>query len=103
MLQLQTIRENKEGIITALKKRNLDIEPILSAVLDLDEKRRSIQTELDATLAESNKLSKEIGILFKSGKAEEANTLKEQTAGLKEASKQLGEELNATAEALQEQ
>ena len=103
MLQLQTIRENKEGIITALKKRNLDIEPILSAVLDLDEKRRSIQTELDATLAESNKLSKEIGILFKSGKAEEANNLKEQTAGLKEASKQLGEELNATAEALQEQ
>ncbi|WP_431128914.1 serine--tRNA ligase [Flagellimonas flava] len=103
MLQLQTIRENKEGIITALKKRNLDIEPILSAVLDLDEKRRSIQTELDATLAESNKLSKEIGILFKSGKAAEANTLKEQTAGLKEASKQLGEELNATAEALQEQ
>ncbi|TMU54699.1 serine--tRNA ligase [Flagellimonas algicola] len=103
MLQLQTIRENKEGIIIALKKRNLDVEPILSAVLDLDEKRRSIQTELDATLAESNKLSKEIGILFKSGKAEEANTLKEQTAGLKEASKQLGEELNATAEALQEQ
>lgn len=103
MLQLHTIRENKEGIITALKKRNLDIEPILSAVLDLDEKRRSIQTELDATLAESNKLSKEIGVLFKSGKTQEANTLKEQTAGLKDASKQLGEELNATTEALQEQ
>ncbi len=103
MLQLQTIRENKDKIITALKKRNLDAEPILSAILDLDEKRRSIQTELDATLAESNKLSKEIGMLFKSGKAQEANTLKEQTAGLKDASKQLGEELTATATALQEQ
>ncbi|MGX1931336.1 serine--tRNA ligase [Flagellimonas sp. 2504JD4-2] len=103
MLQLQTIRENRESIITALKKRNIDAEPILSAILDLDEKRRAIQTELDGTLAESNKLSKEIGMLFKSGKAEEANTLKAQTAGLKEASKQLGEELAATTEALQDQ
>ncbi|KQC30286.1 serine--tRNA ligase [Flagellimonas eckloniae] len=103
MLQLQTIRENKESIITALKKRNVDAEPILSAILDLDEKRRSIQTELDGTLAESNKLSKEIGMLFKSGKAQEANQLKEQTSGLKEASKQLGEDLNATSAALQEQ
>ncbi len=103
MLQLQTIRENKERIITALKKRNIDAAPMLSKVIDLDEKRRSIQTELDNTLAESNKLSKEIGMLFKSGKAQEANVLKEKTAGLKEASKQLGDSLNATAAALQEQ
>lgn len=103
MLQLQIIRENKESIIKAMKKRNVDAEPILSAILDLDEKRRSIQTELDSTLAESNKLSKEIGMLFKSGKAQEANAIKEQTAGLKEASKQLGEDLNTTSTALQEQ
>lgn len=103
MLQLQTIRENKESIATALKKRNIDAEPILSAIIALDEKRRSLQTELDGTLAESNKLSKEIGMLFKSGKAKEANELKEQTAGLKEAAKQLGEDLNAAANALQEQ
>ena len=103
MLQLHTIRENQESIITALKKRNVDAEPLISKVIELDEKRRSIQTQLDSTLAESNKLSKEIGMLFKSGKADEANVLKEKTAGLKEASKQLGEDLNATAEALQQQ
>ncbi|WP_036386337.1 serine--tRNA ligase [Muricauda sp. MAR_2010_75] len=103
MLQLQTIRENKENIITALKKRNIDASPMLSKVIELDEKRRSIQTELDNTLAESNKLSKEIGILFKSGKAQEANALKEKTSGLKEASKQLGDDLNATTAALQEE
>ncbi|THV60904.1 serine--tRNA ligase [Flagellimonas alvinocaridis] len=103
MLQLQTIRENKESIIVALKKRNIDAEPMLSKIIELDEKRRSIQTELDATLAESNKLSKEIGMLFKSGKAQEANALKEKTAGLKETSKQLGDDLNAAAAALQEQ
>ncbi|GLU42907.1 serine--tRNA ligase [Allomuricauda sp. NBRC 101325] len=102
MLQLHTIRENTESIITALQKRNIDAEPMLSKVLDLDEKRRSIQTELDSTLAESNKLSKEIGILFKSGKAQEANELKEKTAGLKETSKQLGDELNEVAAALQD-
>lgn len=103
MLQLQTIRENKESIIVALKKRNIDAEPMLSKIIELDEKRRSIQTELDATLAESNKLSKEIGMLFKSGKAQEANSLKEKTAGLKETSKQLGDDLNVAAAALQEQ
>ncbi|MDC6361739.1 MULTISPECIES: serine--tRNA ligase [Flavobacteriaceae] len=103
MLQLQTIRENKESIIAALKKRNIDAEPMLSKIIELDEKRRSIQTELDATLAESNKLSKEIGMLFKSGKAQEANALKEKTAGLKETSKQLGDDLNVAAAALQEQ
>ncbi|MEW2921016.1 serine--tRNA ligase [Muricauda sp. ANG21] len=103
MLQLQTIRENKEQIISALKKRNIDAALMLSKVIELDEKRRSIQTELDSTLAESNKLSKEIGMLFKSGKAQEANALKEKTAGLKETSKQLGDDLNATAEALQEE
>lgn len=103
MLQIQNIRENKESIINALKKRNIDAGPMISKVLELDEKRRSIQTELDATLAESNKLSKEIGMLFKSGKAEEANILKEKTAGLKEASKKLGDDLNTTANELQQQ
>jgi seryl-tRNA synthetase len=103
MLQLQNIRENKESIITALKKRNIDAAPMIAKVLELDEKRRSIQTELDATLAESNKLSKEIGILFKTGKAQEANALKEKTAGLKEASKKLADDLNTTVDELQQQ
>ncbi len=102
MLQLQVLRENKDAIVKALKKRNLDADALLSTVLDLDEKRRAIQAKLDTTLAESNKLSKEIGMLFKSGKAEEANILKEKTAELKESSKQLGEELNTAAEALQQ-
>ena len=103
MLQIQNIRENKESIIIALKKRNIDAAPMISSILELDEKRRSIQTELDATLAESNKLSKEIGMLFKTGKAQEANVLKEKTAGLKEKSKTLGDDLNTTADELQQQ
>ncbi len=100
MLQLQTIRENKEALVEAFKKRNIDAEIMLNGVLELDEKRRATQTELDNTLAESNKLSKEIGSLFKSGKAEEANAIKEKTAGLKEASKKLTEALNSAQEEL---
>ncbi|MFK7812703.1 MAG: serine--tRNA ligase [Maribacter sp.] len=101
MLQLQVIRDNKDEIIKALQKRNIDGVSLLSGILQLDEKRRTTQTKLDTTLAESNKLSKEIGMLFKSGKAQEANVLKEKTGTLKEDSKKLSEELGTVAEELQ--
>ncbi|WP_289060728.1 serine--tRNA ligase [uncultured Zobellia sp.] len=101
MLQLQVVRDKKDDIINALKKRNIDAAPLINEVLELDEKRRATQTSLDNTLAESNKLSKEIGMLFKTGKAQEANVLKEKTVTLKEDSKRLGEELNTISENLQ--
>ena len=101
MLQLQAIREDKEQIVEALKKRNIDALPLIESVLQLDEKRRSLQARLDNTLAESNSISKEIGQLYKSGKAAEANVLKERTGSLKEESKELNEALTATATELQ--
>lgn len=101
MLQLQVIRDSKEAIVNALKKRNIDATSMVESVVQLDEKRRATQTRLDASLAESNRLSKEIGSLFKSGKTVEANLLKEQTGALKEDAKQLGDVLNEVAEALQ--
>ncbi len=102
MLQLQLVREHQNEIIDALKKRNIEAAPLVAKVLQLDEERRALQTKLDATLAESNKLSKEIGGLFKSGKAQEANLLKAKTGALKEESKLLGDDLNNTANALQD-
>lgn len=102
MLQLQVVREKKDKIIAALQKRNIDAAPLLEKVLQLDEKRRTTQSLLDNTLAESNKLSKEIGMLFKSGKAQEANVLKEKTGSLKEDSKRLGDELNTAAKELRD-
>lgn len=101
MLQLQTIRDNKGEIINALNKRNIDATSLLENVLQLDEKRRATQTQLDNVLAESNRLSKEIGELFKSGKAQEANILKEKTGVLKEGSNKLAEDLSNVAEELQ--
>ena len=102
MLQLQTIRDHKDELVQALQKRNIDANPLLDKVLQLDEKRRSTQTQLDNVLAESNRLSKEIGMLYKTGKIQEANLLKEKTVSLKEESKQLQDDLNTAAEELQQ-
>ena len=100
MLQVANIRANKEAYITALKKRNFNAEEVFSEVLELDEVRRSTQTELDEVLAESNKLSKEIGLLFKNGEHLKANRLKEKTSELKENSKTLAEKLAETTSSL---
>jgi seryl-tRNA synthetase len=102
MLQIAAIREQKEEFAEALKKRKIDAAPLLEKAISMDEKRRSLQAQLDETLAESNRLSKQIGELFKSGKAQEANDLKSQTGALKETSKELSEQLNNAADALQE-
>ena len=100
MLQVPFIRENKDLVITRLAKRNFDATQIIEEVITFDEDRKKIQTELDNTLAESNAISKEIGMLYKSGQAEKANVLKAKTSDLKEVSKELGEKLNAKIEAL---
>lgn len=100
MLELHTLRESKETVVAALKKRGLDAAESIEALLALDESRRSLQAELDTVLAEANHLAKEIGMLFKAGKGVEAEALKAKTADLKERSKVLQEELNEKAEAL---
>src|SRR5690606_31499940 len=100
MLQVPFIRDHREKVIEGLKKRNLDAVQMIDEVIALDETRRRLQTDLDNTLAESNNLSKEIGNLYKSGQTDKANALKEKTGELKETSKTLGDDLNATVEAL---
>ena len=103
MLQVAFIRENKDTVLKGLAKRNFaDAEAILNKVISTDDGRRNTQTELDNTLAESNKLSKEIGMLFRTGEVKKANELKAKTGQLKEDSKTLTEKLNALAEELQE-
>ena len=79
MLQVNNIRENKDAYVKALSKRGIDANTILEEVLQVDETRRNTQAQLDEVLSQSNTLSKEIGMLFKSGKAQEANELKEKT------------------------
>jgi seryl-tRNA synthetase len=102
MLQITAIREHKDAFAKALKKRNIDALPLLEQAILVDEQRRAAQAKLDETLAQSNKLSKEIGEFFKSGNAAAANALKEETAGLKETARVYQDQLNTAAEELQQ-
>ena len=102
MLQIQRIRDHKKAFIKALKKRGIDATPIITQVLEADDSRRATQAKLDDTLSKANSLSKEIGVLFKSGKADQATTLKEKTSALKENSKALDEQLKDISKTLQE-
>jgi seryl-tRNA synthetase len=102
MLQIAFIRENQEKVIKALAKRNIDAKATVAEVVQLDEKRRSTQVELDNILSESNKLSKDIGDLMKAGEKSKAAILKEKTVLLKEKSKELAEKADTLANELLE-
>tara|TARA_R110002049_G_scaffold41623_1_gene125087 strand:- start:5791 stop:7059 length:1269 start_codon:yes stop_codon:yes gene_type:complete len=102
MLQLPFIKENKALIVDRYKKRNLEATETLDQVIEKDNDRVKTQQELDQQLAESNKLAKEIGNLFKSGRASEANELKEKTAQLKESSAALKDKLAEIEESLKQ-
>ena len=102
MLQLNFIHENKEKIVDLLAIKNFDASNIIEEIIDLDNTRKSTQTQLDNTLAESNRLAKEIGKLFGSGKREEAEEVKKQTVELKAKAKDLEQLLGNTVSNLNE-
>lgn len=83
MLEINTIREEHEAIKKAMTKRNGSYDAIIDELIANDEMRRNTQVELDNAQAEMNKLSKEIGDLFKSGQTNKANEVKQQTADIK--------------------
>jgi len=103
MLQVAYIKKYKDHVLKGLAIRNFaDAEIIVNQVIEMDEKRKATQTELDKVLAESNKISKEIGLLFKAGEQQKAAILKEKTGQLKEQSKLFNEQLSAILNELNE-
>ncbi len=96
MLQLSYIRENKEDVLKRLAIKNFkDAESIIDSILQLDDNRKLAQRQADDVKAEANGLAKQIGELMKSGKKEEAETLKLKTTELKQNEKQFDDELKA--------
>ncbi len=93
MLLLKKILEDKDQVIDLLKIKNLDAEPLVEDIIRLDIDRRTIQGQMDDELSELNKLSKQIGQLYKEGKADEANEAKSRTVSIKESSKGLKDDL----------
>ena len=103
MLQVQFIREHKDEVLEGLKKRNIsNAEEMIERVLSTDEVRRKSQVELDNVSAESNKLSKEIGLLFKSGEVRKATLVREKTSQLKEQKETLSKQKITADETLQQ-
>ena len=102
MLSLKYLRENKSDVIQALAKRNFTDTALIDQIISLDQKRRKTQSQLDELLAEANTIAKQIGQLFKTGKADEAQALKERSGEIKKQSKALQEELQSTERELQE-
>jgi seryl-tRNA synthetase len=91
MLELQVIRNQKERVVNALKKRNLSEETLalVDEVIKLDEERRHIQTQLDKILSDINNASREVGMLMKSGQKVEAEAKKQEVAEWKNTSAEL--------------
>jgi seryl-tRNA synthetase len=100
MLTLKLIREEKDKVINRLKIKNFNAEELVAKILEKDNERRETQNKLDNCLAESNNISKQVGQLFKEGKKEEAELLKEKTAKLKNDEKDLKALLESTEKEL---
>ena len=94
MLQISFIRENKELVIERLAIKNFNAASLVNEVIVLDEQRRQVQKTLDDTLAQSNKLAKEIGQLFKTGQRDLAEKAREQSTIIKQQGKELDQKLN---------
>lgn len=102
MLTLKTISENPQEVIKRLAKKHFDAKEIVARVLEIDQIRRQSQTTLDASQSELNTLSKQIGMLMKDGKKEEAEAAKNRVAEIKAENKVIEDALRQAEIDLQE-
>ena len=103
MLTLKQIRGDKQYAIERLAVKGVDAAPIIAKIEELDDLRKSLQTQVDNLLAEQNKAAKQIGALMGQGHRDEAETVKASVSAMKEQSKVLTEQMNKAAEELNAQ
>lgn len=89
MLNLKFIQDYPEVVIEKLKKKNFDATEIVNSIVDLYRRKNEAQQKAEQAKAEMNKISREIGNLFREGKKEEADAAKARTSELKDTIKQL--------------
>ena len=83
------LRDNPQLIVEKLKIKNFEASQLVEKVLELDSRRRSLQTESDAIIAEQKQLAAQIGALMKQGLKDKAEEAKAKVAALKAKSSQL--------------
>ena len=103
MLTLKTLRDNPQLVVDKLKIKNFDASAIVDKVLELDRKRRAMQTESDSLLAQQKQKAAEIGSLMKQGLRDAAEKVKADVAALKARSNELIAGMNEASEAMEKQ
>lgn len=92
MLTIKQITDDKEAVIKGLEKKHFKgAREAIDNVLEMDNKRKAAQAELDSLLSEIKNISKSIGGLMKEGKKAEAEEAKGKVAEIKEKTKELEE------------
>jgi len=90
MLTLKLISEETERVIKGLEKKHFKgAREAVEKVLETDKRRREAQQKLDKNKQEANSMSKQIGMLMKDGRTQEAEEVKAKVAVYKENDKQL--------------
>ncbi len=103
MLTLKTLRDNPQLVVDKLKIKNFDASAIVDKVLELDRKRRAMQTESDSLLAQQKQKAAEIGSLMKQGLRDAAEKAKADVAALKARSNELIAGMNEASEEMEKQ
>ncbi|TWI99977.1 seryl-tRNA synthetase [Mucilaginibacter frigoritolerans] len=100
MLQVSYIRDNREQVLERLAVKNFKQPELVDEIIQLDEKRRLTQTQMDSVSAQANAAAKQIGELMRAGKKEDAEALKANTGAWKSEVQALGEQLTLVEEEL---
>ena len=103
MLTINQITDNKEAAIKGLEKKHFpNAAECIEQVIALNNRRKTVQGELDKNLSEQNAAAKNIGILMREGKKDEAEQAKQEVARLKEAGRQMQTDKEEAEKQLQE-
>jgi seryl-tRNA synthetase len=100
MLQVSYIRDNREKVLERLAVKNFKQPNLVDEIIQLDERRRLTQNQMDGVSAQANAAAKQIGELMRAGKKEEAEALKATTGAFKGEVQTLNEQLSSLEEEL---
>lgn len=98
MLDTKFVRDNLDAVKEAMKNRNASFDD--AAFLELDAGRRELIAKEESLQSERNKISKQIGVLMKEGKKEEADAAKDRVRGINEELDSAAEKRQAADDAL---
>jgi len=101
MIDIKLVRKEPERVKELLSRRDPVYAERIDELLTVDRERRTLLTEIEQLKAKKNKLSKEIGNLFREGKKEEALQIKAEVEDISKKAKELEKELKDVEERFQ--